>query len=147
MTAPEQPDDAAGADRAAIEHVLQQYFGAFSTAPGLADRLAELRRLFVPGALIVRTCGQEPAGYDVEAFLAPRETLLSDGAMQEFREWPLDGRLDVYRDIAQWFGGYAKSWQQDGRVHRGQGMKSIQFVRTAAGWQISAVVWDDEPSG
>jgi len=35
----------------------------------------------------------------------------------------------------------------DGRAFRTRGMKTFQFVRTPAGWRISAVAWDDEREG
>ena len=37
--------------------------------------------------------------------------------------------------------------KRDGERHEGAGAKSIQLVRTAAGWRISAIVWDDERPG
>ena len=53
----------------------------------------------------------------------------------------------MFGDIAQHFGGYAKSGIQDGTPFTGRGMKTMQFVRTSAGWRITAVAWDDERDG
>jgi hypothetical protein len=36
--------------------------------------------------VIVRTCGDDPVTYDVDAFIAPRRQLLSDGTLTDFRE-------------------------------------------------------------
>ena len=135
------------ADREAIEEVLHAFFSAFTSAPDVSERLARLRQTLLPEAVIVRTCGQELAAYDVEGFVAPREALLSSGTLTEFREWAESGRLDVFGDIAAWFGGYAKDGVQDGVPFAGRGMKSIQLVRTPRGWLISAVAWDDERDG
>jgi hypothetical protein len=135
------------ADRAAIEAIVRTFFAAFVSGPDSDDRLAELPALFLPQAVIVRTCGGEPAIYDVDGFIAPRRALLSGGTLTDFREWALTGHTEIFGDIAHHFGSYAKAWLQDGTPCTGRGMKTLQFVRTPAGWRISAVAWDDERDG
>ncbi|GAA2470490.1 nuclear transport factor 2 family protein [Winogradskya humida] len=127
-------------DRVAIAELVEVFFAAFKTG---MDAEA-LRELFLPQATIVRTCGDEPVVYGVESFIRPRAELLDSGRLTGFREWEESGRLDVYGDIAQYFCSYAKSGVQDGEPFTGRGMKSLQFVRTGAGWRISALAWDDE---
>jgi hypothetical protein len=57
--------------------------------------------------------------YGVESFIAPRQALLSGGTLVDFREWELHGHTEVFGDIAQYFGSYAKAGVQDGdAVHR-----------------------------
>jgi hypothetical protein len=135
------------ADRAAIAGLVSTFFGAFTSAPDTAARMAALRALFLPQAVIVRTGGGEPAVYDVDGFIAPREALLTGGTLTDFREWQLHGRTEVFGDIAQHLAGYAKAGVQDGQPFTGRGMKTLQFVRTSAGWRISAAAWDDERPG
>jgi hypothetical protein len=136
------------ADRAAITGMVRAFLAAFASGPGpeCAARLDALRELFLPEALIVRTCG-DLAAYGVDAFIAPRQELLSSGRLVDFREWELSGRVDLFGDIGQYFGSYAKAGVQDGTPFTGRGMKTMQFVRTERGWRISAVAWDDEPAG
>jgi hypothetical protein len=138
---------AEAADRAAIAELVRTFFAAFTSGPGCAARLDALRQIFLPTAVIVRTCGGEPAVYGVDSFLKPRRELLSSGALAKFREWELSGRTDVFGDIAQHFCGYAKAGVRDGTPFTGRGMKTLQFVRTSAGWRISAAAWDDERDG
>lgn len=147
MTANVPARPTAADDLEEIEGIVQAFFAAFTSGADSGTRLGRLRELFVPGAMIVRTCGMEPAVYDVEAFIAPRAALLSGGTLSEFREWPESGRVDLFGDIAQWFGSYAKSGVQDGTAFAGRGMKSLQFIRTSDGWRISAAAWDDERDG
>ena len=130
-----------------IERLVEAFLGAFVSAPDSGRRLQALRDLFVPRAVIVRTCGQEPVVYDVDGFLAPRAELLSSGELVDFREWPLTGSTQIFGDVAHYFGSYAKSWVHNGVAFSGRGMKSLQLVRTAQGWRISAVAWDDERDG
>ncbi len=137
----------AASDQSMIESVVDAFFGAFVSGPGCSERMTSLRALFVPRAVVVRTCGLEPSVMTVEEFIAPREALLTGGSLTDFREWPVAGHTEVFGDIAHWFGSYAKAGLQDGVPFTGRGMKSIQLIRTAEGWRISAAAWDDERDG
>ncbi len=135
------------ADLAAIEAVVQTFFAAFTSGPECAARLEALRDVLLPEAVVVRTCGGEPLVYDVDGFISPRRELLTSGGLVDFREWPLSGRTEVFGDIAQWFGSYAKAGVQDGVPFTARGAKTLQLVRTSLGWRISAAAWDDERDG
>jgi hypothetical protein len=145
MTA--QDEDDRVADRADIDAVVATFFAAFTSGPDLDARLDALRAVFLPGAVVVQTCGKEPVAVDVERFLAPRRALLRSGSLQEFREHEVEGRTELYGDVAQRWSSYAKSWLEDGAERRGAGTKTSQLVRTAQGWRISAVAWDDARDG
>jgi hypothetical protein len=135
------------ADRAAIAAIVRTFFAAFTSGPDVESRLDALREVFLPEALIIRTCGGEPTVYDVDSFIEPRQALLSGGGLVGFSEWELSGHTEVFGDIAQHFCSYAKEGVQDGTPFAGRGMKTMQFVRTSAGWRISAAAWDDERDG
>ena len=134
-------------DRAALAEIARTFFAAFTSGPDSVARLDALRAVFLPGAVIVRTCGGEPAVYDVDSFIAPRQALLASDTLVDFREWELRGHTEVFGDIAQHFCSYAKAGVQDGTPFTARGMKTLQFVRTSAGWRISAAAWDDERDG
>ena len=147
MTDQVRTSTATSADLTEIEGVVRAFFAAFTSGPGSAARLDTLRSLLLPEAVVIRTCGDEPVVYDVEGFIAPREALLSGGTLVDFSEWETFGRTDVFGDVAHWFGAYAKAGVQDDLPFTGRGMKSLQLVRTSAGWRISAAAWDDERDG
>jgi hypothetical protein len=136
--------DNSGGDQAEIAELVRIFFAAFTSGPDLPERLDALSEVFLPQALIIRTCGGEPTVYDVETFIAPRRELLSGGRLTDFREWEVAGRSEIYGDIAQHFCTYAKSGNQDGTPFEARGAKTFQFVRTPTGWRISAAAWDDE---
>ncbi len=136
-----------GADRAEIADIVGTFFEAFTSGPGCADRMEALRDTFLPEAVIVRTGGGEPAVYDVDGFIAPRQALLTDGTLEEFHEWELAGHTELFGDIAHHFCSYAKEGVQAGQPIADRGMKTMQLVRTAAGWRVSGVAWDDEREG
>ena len=135
------------ADRAAIARIVATFFDAFTSGPGCAERMDALRASLLPEAVIVRTGGGEPAVYDVEGFIAPRQAILTDGTLEQFHEWELSGHTEVFGDIAHHFCSYAKEGVQAGAPFTGRGMKTLQLVRTAAGWRISGAAWDDERDG
>ena len=138
---------AVAADREAIAGIVRTFFAAFTSGPDSAARLDDLRAVFLPDAVIVRTCGGEPAVYGVDSFIAPRQALLTGGTLVDFSEWELRGHTEVFGDIAQHFCSYAKAGVQDGTPFTARGMKTLQLVRTSAGWRISAAAWDDERDG
>ena len=126
-----------------ITELLTTFFSAFVSGDDISSEMTALRAALLPNAVIVKTCGST-VSYTVDEFIAPREAILTDGTLTDFREWPSSGRLDIFGDIAQWFGSYRKSGAQGGAAFTGAGMKSVQFVRTSDGWRISAAIWDDE---
>ncbi len=132
------------ADRAAIADLVRTFFAAFVSGPDCAARLDALREAFLPKAVIIRTCGGEPTVYGVDSFITPRQALLSGGSLLDFSEWEVSGHTEVFGDIGQHFCSYAKQGVLDGAPFTGRGMKTLQFVRSVAGWRISAVAWDDE---
>ena len=73
-------------DHAEIESIVRAFFAAFTSGPDSSTRLSTLRSMFLPQAVITRTCGFEPVVYGVEGFIAPRETLLAGGTLADFRE-------------------------------------------------------------
>ncbi len=147
MTIDESSASAPTTDLTQIAAIVRTFFAAFTSGPDLEARMDGLRSLFLPAAVIVRTCGGEPTVYGVEDFIAPRRALLSNGTLVDFREWQTDGQTEVFGDIAQHWCSYAKAGIQDGVPFTGRGMKTIQFVRTMDGWRISAASWDDERDG
>ena len=147
MMSDEGPGGPAIDDHAAIAGIVRTFFAAFTSGAHSSERLDALRRVFLPEAVIVRTCGGAPTVYGVDSFIAPRRDLLSSGSLTDFREWELSGRTEVFGDIAQHFCSYAKAGVQHGAPFTGRGMKTFQLVRTAAGWRISAAAWDDERDG
>jgi ribosomal-protein-serine acetyltransferase len=84
-----------------------------------------------------------PVVYDVNGFVEPRRTLLTDGSLADFSEEETLERTEVFGNIAQRFSCYKKSWRAQTMSFSGSGTNSFQFVRTAAGWKIASVVWDD----
>ncbi|MFE2475142.1 DUF4440 domain-containing protein [Streptomyces sp. NPDC001194] len=128
-----------------IDALTAEFFGAFDNRGGKAADVDRIRRLVLPGGVIVKTGPPELAVYTVEEFIEPRRKLLNDGRLVEFSEWETSERTDIAGDIASRFGEYRKSGILDGEPFEGRGTKTIQFVRTPDGWRIAAFSWYDRP--
>lgn len=138
-------DDALPDDHREIDGLVGTFLAAFASGPDVIARLAALRTIFIPEAIIIFAGGPEPRVSDLADFVAPRQQLLTDGTLRDFHEWEESGTTQVFGGIAQHWSTYAKSGVQDGRSFTGRGQKTMQFVRTAAGWRIASVAWADEP--
>lgn len=127
-----------------LDALTAEFFGAFDNRGGRPADVARIRRLMLPGAVIVKT-GPEFTVYTVEEFIGPRERLLAEGRLTDFAEWETSERTEIAGDIASRVGGYSKSGLLDGAPYEGTGVKTFQFVRTPQGWRIAAFSWWDQP--
>lgn len=127
-----------------LDALTAEFFGAFDNRGGQPADVARIRRLMLPGGVIVKT-GAEFTAYTVEEFIEPREQLLSVGRLVEFAEWETSERTEIAGDIASRVGEYRKSGLLDGEPYEGAGVKTFQFVRTPEGWRIAAFSWYDQP--
>ncbi|MEU6890638.1 nuclear transport factor 2 family protein [Streptomyces sp. NPDC046557] len=127
-----------------LDTLTTEFFGAFDNRDGKTADVDRLRRLFLPGGVIVKT-GPDFTVYTVEEFIEPRRRLLGEGRLVDFSEWETSERTEIQGDIASRFGDYRKSGTLDGTPFEGAGTKTLQFVRTPAGWRIAALSWHDHP--
>jgi hypothetical protein len=127
-----------------IDAVTAEFFGAFDNRGGRPADVARIRRLVLARGVIV-SIGPEPTVYSVDEFIAPRERLLAGGRLVEFSEWETSERTEIAGELASRVATYRKSGILDGDPFEGGGTKTLQFVRTADGWRISALAWYDEP--
>ncbi|MFC9454582.1 nuclear transport factor 2 family protein [Streptomyces sp. NPDC058430] len=130
--------------KAEIDAITAEFFSAFDNRGGSEADVDRIRRLTIPGAVIVST-GPATTAYTVDEFIEPRRKLLSDGRLVEFSEWETTERTEIAGDIAARFGEYRKSGVMNGEPFEGAGTKSIQFVRTPEGWRIASFIWFDQP--
>jgi hypothetical protein len=82
--------------------------------------------------------------YDIGGFIEPRRAILTDGSLVDFCEQEVSEETNICGNIAHRLSRYAKAWVASGAAQTGGGTKSMQFVRTAAGWKIASLIWDDD---
>ncbi|MEJ6001611.1 GNAT family N-acetyltransferase [Paucibacter soli] len=137
---------AADDDAAQIDALAARFLGAFANRDGRCPTLAALPYWMLPDAQIRCQDGQQGAQLmDVQGFVLPRAELLREGGrLQDFAEWELVHETRIHGRIAQRWLRYEKAGRLDGAPYAGRGQKSLQLLKTARGWRIAAVLWQDE---
>jgi hypothetical protein len=130
--------------KAELDQLMRAFLGAFTNTGGSRPNVDVVREVFIPQGMIIKNVGGELVIYDLDAFVEPREKILTDGTLTEFSEWEVAERTEIFGSIAHRFSEYRKSGFLDGEWFEGVGRKTTQFVRTPAGWRMSSMAWDDE---
>ncbi len=131
-------------DKAELDQLAHRFFAAFTNTDGVTAGLEVIRELFIPQGTIICNVRAKPVVYDLDTFIAPRQKMLSDGTLTDFREWETSESTQIAGTIAQRFSYYRKSGLLNGETYTGAGHKSTHFVRTGEGWRMSSMVWDDQ---
>lgn len=131
------------ASSAAIDAIVAAFYALFDNRQGLSPLIDAPQQLFLREATILRRDGDAIEVMSLDAFLAPRRRWLSDGTLVDFREWEVEARTTVAGGIATRTSRYRKRGLRDGVAFDGEGAKALQLVRTAQGWRIASVLWED----
>ncbi|MCP2327741.1 RimJ/RimL family protein N-acetyltransferase [Hamadaea flava] len=130
-------------DKAAVDALATAFFALFTNTGGVVPDVSRIRDLFVPDGVIAN--GGPKAGlYDLDAFAAPRQALLTSGELTDFAEAETWERTEFFGDVAHRLCGYRKEGVLRGEPFTGTGTKSMQFLRTPDGWRLTTVSWDDD---
>ncbi len=133
----------AGAAQTEIDEVVARFYAAFDNRAGRPPATEALRDLFAPGASITRVTAEAADTWDVDAFIAPRAAMLTDGSLTDFHEWEVAAATTVSGHIASRTSDYRKEGRLNGAPYGGGGRKFIQLHRAQARWRIAAVLWED----
>jgi hypothetical protein len=134
-------------DEAELARLTGEFLAAVSFAPGERPAYERIHELFIPRGLLIRNSGETPEVSSVEEFIAPRSASVESGALSEFYEGELSDITEVFGNVGHRLSAYEKRGVLDGEPFAGRGVIFTQFVRTPAGWRISAMAWDDERPG
>ena len=133
--------------RTSIDALTAAFFNAFSSEGRDRVDLSVIEQLFIPEGLLIKNCGPIAEICNLRQFIEPREKMLNDGVLVDFREEELTERTEVFGNVAHRFSLYRKSGVLSGEAFETRGMKTIQFIRTQDGWRMSSLAWDDERDG
>ena len=134
-------------DQQAIDELVQAFFNLFTNRSGATPNLRAIFELCVPEAVIASCANAAPKVTSLEAFIAPREALLSDGTLTDFHEVEVTQQTQIFGNVAQRCCVYGKSGILNGARFSTRGVKLFQLIRRPEGWRITAVSWDDERDG
>ncbi|OKI40782.1 acetyltransferase [Micromonospora sp. CB01531] len=132
--------------KAELDGLMTTFLGAFANPGGARPNVEAIYEVFIPEGRIINSVGATPVVYDLCQFVEPREKILTDGTLTEFREWETSETTEIYGAIAHRFSEYHKSGYLNGEWFEGRGVKTTQFVKTPSGWKLSSLAWDDDPA-
>jgi len=134
-------------DAAQMASVLDTFFAAVSFPTGGRPDYSALPELFSNGARLIKNSGDLPEISTVDEFVAARQQQVDSGELTSFEEVEVAHTTDVFGNVGQRFSTYEKRGTIAGDTFGARGVISTQFIRTPAGWRISAMAWDDERPG
>jgi hypothetical protein len=130
-------------DKKSLDLIIAKFFKAFVSSDIGVTQLQDLTSLFIPQAIVIKTCGAT-AVYSLKEFIDPRQKILTDGTLLKFHEHEITERTEIFGDIAQRLCIYQKSGVLNGKSFVEKGVKTIQFVKIDQHWKISSLSWEDE---
>jgi len=133
--------------KAEIDRLTTEFFLAVSFEEGAAPMYENIYELFIESGLLVKNTGSAPEINTVQQFIEPRVVAVRNGELTRFHEIELSETTEIFGNVAHRFNSYAKSGTIKGVPFTARGMVSTQFIKTTAGWKISAMAWDDERPG
>ena len=133
--------------KAEIDRLTTEFFLAVSFEEGAAPMYENIYELFIESGLLVKNTGSAPEINTVQQFIEPRVVAVRNGELTRFHEIELSETTEIFGNVAHRFSSYAKSGTIKGIPFTARGMVSTQFIKTTAGWKISAMAWDDERPG
>ena len=133
--------------KAELDRLTTEFFLAVSFEEGAPPMYENIYELFIESGLLVKNTGSAPEINTVQHFIEPRVVAVRNGELTRFHEIELSETTEIFGNVAHRFNSYAKSGTIKGIPFTGRGMVSTQFIKTTAGWKISAMAWDDERPG
>jgi hypothetical protein len=131
-------------DKSYIDNLVKTFFRIFTNANQQQPDWEIIHHICIPQTIIIKKSDLKEEVYNLQTFIAPRKIILSDGTLSEFEEKETGAETKIAGNIAQRFSTYQKSGFLNGKWFEEYGNKIFQFIKTNAGWKISAVVWEDE---
>jgi len=133
--------------KAELDRLMHGFFHAVSFEDGTIPPYESIYDLFIESGLVIKNTSSTPEISTVSQFIEPRLAAVRSGDLTRFNEVELCETTEIFGNVAHRFNSYAKSGSMKGVPFTARGMISTQFVKTAAGWKISAMAWDDERPG
>ncbi len=131
-------------DKFLIDQLTKSFFNIFTNLDNQSVNLSVIFDLCLYETIIIKKSIQKDEVYHLQTFIEPRQKILTDGTLTSFEEREVAEETKIIGRIAQRFSKYEKKGSFKGQDFKQQGNKIFQFVKTANGWKINAVVWEDD---
>jgi hypothetical protein len=134
-------------DEVELDLLMNRFLRAVSFQPGEQPAYGDLSGLFVEDGKLISTGSAAPEISTVDEFIRPRQETVDSGALQWFQEVEVAATTEIFGNVAHRFSTYEKRGLRDDAVIDARGAIATQFIRTADGWRMSSMAWDDERPG
>lgn len=131
-------------NRIEIDQIVHQFFDLFTNVNDSLPQVNRIKDLFIKEGLLINNTAAEPAIYTLDTFIKPREEILTNGTLTDFREQEITSHTVILDNIAQRSCQYEKSGKLNGEAFEGKGNKLMQFIKIKNKWMLSSVLWSDE---
>lgn len=131
-------------DKQSIDDIVKTFFSIFTNSNKKKTDWNTIHNICIPQTIIIKKEGIAEEIYTINTFIEPRKKILSDGTLSEFEEMETAEETKITGSIAQRSSAYKKSGYINGKYFEGEGNKFFQFIKTADGWKINSVIWEDE---
>lgn len=116
----------------------------FTNTNGKKPDFESIDNICLNETIIIKKDKDNEEVYTLDSFITPRIKILTDGTLIEFEEYEVNEETKIVNNIAQRFSKYQKRGYLNGNYFEGSGTKFFQYVKTAKGWKINSVIWEDE---
>jgi RimJ/RimL family protein N-acetyltransferase len=134
---------ALSADEIQISKITHSFFNLFNNTLKEPD-FEPVYQLCIASASIIRKSGAKADVYGLESFIEPRKKILTDGTLQQFREFETFEETRIIGNIAQRYSKYRKQGMLNGIYFESCGHKFLHFMKDDGEWKIAHVIWEDE---
>ena len=131
-------------DQKAIDEITARFFDLFTNTGNRIPDLQKIEELFIPEGIIINNTEELPAIYNLRSFIQPREEILTNGTLVDFREQEITQITEIIGNIAYRTCNYEKSGVLNGSYFQGAGKKILQFIKSNKKWLLCSVVWSDK---
>ena len=131
-------------DKKDIDHIIHSFFSVFNNKVSPTPNWQLLYDSCIPETIIIKKSGKAETVYGLDGFIAPRKIILTDGTLTGFEEHETSEQTLITGNLAQRHTRYSKSGYLNGEYFSAEGTKLFQLIKTATGWKISAVLWEDD---
>ncbi len=126
-----------------VDELIRSFFQVFTNREKQPDWMV-IDTLCIPETIIIKKTGITETVYDLASFIGPRKEMLTNGTLTNFEEKEIKEETRITGNIAQRYSRYKKAGILNGQSFEGYGNKFFQLIRTANGWKINAVIWEDK---
>ncbi|HLP13372.1 MAG TPA: hypothetical protein VK177_15650 [Flavobacteriales bacterium] len=130
-------------DKPSIDKVIADFYSVFTNVNGAKPDFELLRRICSP-QLYFRSVGLLTNVSSLEMFILPRQKMLENGTLVDFKEWEIHEETKIVQHMAQRYSVYKKSGVREGNEFYETGHKFFQLIKIESAWKIVSVIWEDD---